>query len=341
MTVNWLEFLESRGARVTPPAGVDFGDPEAELRAARSGDVIAPLSHLATLGFSGPDAADFLQGQLSCDVQRLDSSHGALGCYCTPQGRMLANFLLWRDGDELRMALAADIARSVQKRLQMFVLRAKVKIADLGAELVLLGVVGAAGRRALRDVLSGAPAAPFDLRSTASASALRLPGERFLVAVRSAHAPELWKRFAETLTPVGPAAWQWLDIAGGMPLVTGPTQDQFVPQMVNLELIGGVDFRKGCYTGQEVIARTQYRGKVKRRMYRAHVAGAPVSAGDQIVGGEGASAGGTVVNAAASPEGGYDVLAVLQSAAVGASDLRLRAADGPKLELRSLPYSIE
>ncbi len=340
MSTSWLDFLKSRGARAVSPATIDFGDPVAELRAAQAGGVISPLSHLATLGFSGADATTFLQGQVSCDVARLDTAHAALGCYCTPQGRMLANFVLWRSGDELRMALSADIAGAVQKRLQMFVLRSKVSIAESG--LSLLGIAGGAGERVLSEALGATPSAAMGLQNAGSATIIKLLDERFLVAVPAVETPALWQSLSASLAPVGTAAWQWLDVVAGVPLVTGPTQDQFVPQMANLELIGGIDFQKGCYTGQEVIARAQYRGKVKRRMYLAHVAGDAPRAGDPIVGGGDADApGGLIVNAAASPAGGYDVLAVLQDAAVAAGDLHLRVPDGPVLEVRALPYGVE
>lgn len=319
-----------------------FGRPDAELRSAQSGSVVAPLTHLATLGFAGADAEAFLQGQLTCDVHGLDSVHATLGCYCTPQGRMLANFVLWRDGNGLRMALSADIAGAIQKRLRMFVLRSKVEISMSDADPVLLGVAGPAGARALNDTIGAAPADPMDLHSNDGATAIRLSGERFLVAVQLQRAIALWQELTGTLGAVGTAAWQWLDILAGMPLVTGPTQDQFVPQMTNFELIGGISFNKGCYAGQEVVARTQYRGKVKRRMYLAHIAGAAAQAGDRVVGGDDSEpAGGVVVNAAPSPEGGSDVLAVLQSASLGARTLRLNTPDGPTLELRTLPYRIE
>jgi tRNA-modifying protein YgfZ len=343
---KWLQFLESRGARIahnsTVESRVEFGRPEAELRSARSGSVVAPLTHLATLGFAGADAQAFLQGQVSCDVQALDSVHAALGCYCTPQGRMLANFVLWRDGNDLRMALSADIADAIQKRLRMFVLRSKVEISMLDADPVLLGVAGPAGARALVDAIGAAPVDLMSLHSHDGATAIGLPGGRFLVAVRPQRAIALWQELAATLESVGTVAWQWLDIVTGMPLVTGPTQDQFVPQMTNLELIGGISFQKGCYTGQEVIARAQYRGKVKRRMYLAHIAGAAAQAGDRVVGADdNEPAGGVVVNAAPSPEGGSDVLAVLQSASLGSGSLHLHTLDGPMLELRTLPYGIE
>lgn len=342
MATGWLEFLGTCGARATPPATVDFGNPEAEVQSARSGNVVAPLAHLATLGISGADAGVFLQGQLSCDAEGLDPHHGALGCYCTAQGRMLANFLLWRDGDDYRMALAADIVTAVQKRLQMFVLRSKVKIAVLDAEIVLIGVSGAAGAHSLQAAMGAAPSQPMALQSAGGAVAIGLHGERFFVAASAQQAPALWERLTATLTPVGTAAWRWLDIVAGVPLVAGPTQDQFIPQMTNLELIGGINFRKGCYTGQEVIARAQYRGKVKRRMYLAHGAGTEPNAGDRIVSGsDGESAGGTIMNAAPSPDGGYDALVVLQDAAAHGGNLHLRDADGPLLEIRPLPYSFE
>jgi folate-binding protein YgfZ len=341
MNGNWQAFLQAHGARAASAVELDFGDPPAEVRAAQRGDVIAPLAHLAALGFDGEDACAFLQGQLSCDVQGLDAGRATLGCYCSPQGRMLASFVLWRDADAYRMALAADIAGAVQKRLQMFVLRAKVRIALLDDTTVLLGVAGHGGAEALRDVAGAAPIERLSVLHTTHATAIGLSTDRFLVAARSESAPDLWERLVARLTPVGSAAWQWLDVVAGMPLVTAPTQDRFIPQMANFELIGGVDFRKGCYTGQEVIARTQYRGTVKRRLYLAHVAGGAPGAGDPVVGdAEGDSAGGTIVNAANAPGGGFDVLAVLQSAAVGVADLRLGAADGPRLEIRPLPYAI-
>jgi folate-binding protein YgfZ len=343
---TWLQFLASHGARIAPDSSVDsrvdFGRPEAELRSARSGSVVAPLTHLATLGFAGADAEAFLQGQLSCDVPSLDSNHATLGCYCTPQGRMLANFVLWREENGLRMALSADIAGAMQKRLRMFVLRSKVEISMSDADPVLLGIAGPAGAGALLNAIGAAPPVSMSLQCSDGATAIKLHEERFLVAVRSQRAAELWLGLAAMLDPVGTTAWQWLDIVAGMPLVTGPTQDQFVPQMTNLELIGGISFHKGCYTGQEVIARAQYRGKVKRRMYLAHIVDASAQVGDRVVGtDEGESAGGVVVNAAPSPEGGSDVLAVLQNASAGAGTLRLHSPDGPALELRTLPYGIE
>lgn len=338
---TWLEFLASRGARTGDAGTLDFGDPPAELAAARSASVLVPLVHLGLLEFSGADARAFLHAQLSCDVANLAAGRSVFGCYCTPKGRMLANFLLWAEGAAFRMLLARDILPAIRKRLQMFVLRSKVAIADPGEALALCGASGPAAEGALRDALGAAPAQAHDVAASAAATVVRLPGARFVIAFAGESRATAWDALARRLRPAGPAAWQWLEIVHGMPVITAATQDQFVPQMANLELLGGVSFRKGCYPGQEIVARTQHLGKVKRRMYLAHAAGTPPGAGEPVFAAGDAEAQGMVVNAAPAPDGGTDVLAVLQTASAASGELRLQRPDGPRLELRPLPYPVE
>jgi len=346
MTRTWLEFLESRGAHSRQGGVLHFDDVARELSAARSGSVLAALPHLGVLEFSGDDARAFLHAQLSCDVANLPGGRSVPGAYCTPKGRVLANFLLWSEGETFKMALARDIAPAIQKRLQMYVLRSRVRIADPGDAQVLVGVSGPAGEAALRAELGAVPPNAHDVAVQAHGAVVRLPTDRFLVAAPRESADALWDALARGLTPVGPAAWQWLDVASGMPLVTGATQDQFVPQMINLELIGGVSFRKGCYPGQEIVARTQHLGKVKRRMFLAHVADGAPAAGDAVYAGPagdaaGGDAQGMIVNAAPAPGGGADVLAVVRTASAASGDVRLRGPDGPRLAFRPLPYPVE
>jgi folate-binding protein YgfZ len=346
MMQTWLEFLESRGAKSRGPDVAHFDDVARELSAAQSGSVIAVLPHLGMLVFSGDDARAFLHAQLSCDVASLPTGRSVPGCYCTPKGRVLANFLLCNEGAKFTMVLARDIAPAIRKRLQMYVLRSRVQIADPGDEHVLVGVSGPAGEAALRGALEAVPPNAHDVAVESRATVVRLSKDRFLVAAVRESAAALWDALARTLTPVGPTAWQWLEVTSGVPLVTGATQDQFVPQMINLELIGGVSFRKGCYPGQEIVARTQHLGKVKRRMFLAHVADVAPAAGDAVYAGPtgdaaGGEAQGMIVNAAPAPEGGCDVLAVVQTASVGSGDVRLRGPDGPRLEFRPLPYPVE
>jgi hypothetical protein len=291
------------------------------------------LDHLGVLHFSGEDAATFLQGQLSCDVARVDLRSSSYGAYCTPKGRMLANFLLWRDPDGFSMALSRDIAPAVQKQLSKYVLRSKVKVSDASGTVVLVGAAGEQGERAFAGMFPELPARPNEVRSLSGVgTVIRLKDGRLLLALRTSIDPRVGL--------VDARVWRWLDIRGGLPLITAATQEQFVPQMANLELIGGVSFEKGCYTGQEVVARAQHLGNVKRRMFLANVP-VPAQAGDALYSDDlGEQAAGTVLNVEASPEGGYDLLAVVQSASREGSTVHLGAPGGAVLRFLPLPYAV-
>ncbi len=313
----------------------------AELVAARSGSVLAPLSHLGVLAFSGADTEALLQGQLSCDVSGVGSASSSLGAYCSPKGRMLASFVLWREDSVFFMALARDILDAVRKRISMFVLRSKVVVADASLKLMLIGCAGPQAEGALRPLF---PRLPEQARETAhdpeNGVVMKLDEARFLLAVPSERASAVQERLSLSLRPVGQHAWQWLDIRNGIPWITAATQEQFVPQMTNLELLAGVSFTKGCYTGQEIVARTQHLGRIKRRMFLANVAGA-AAAGDPLYSDDfGDQACGMVVNAEASPEGGCDLLAVIQIGSVENSTVHLKAPAGRALRFLPLPYAV-
>jgi hypothetical protein len=303
-----MSTLQQAENRVTPQAG----------RSAEN--FIATLDHLGTLRFSGQDAEVFLQGQLSCDVSEVRPGLSSHGAYCSAKGRMLANFLLWREQDGFAMVLSRDLGASVQKQISKFVLRSKVKVAD-ASDIVLVGAAGAQAE----SLLAAAPG-----------QSVRLNDGRLIVALPAEGAAGVLRGLS-----LGDAArWRWLDIRSGVPLIKAATQDQFVPQMANLELIGGVSFEKGCYTGQEIVARTQHLGRVKRRMFLANVP-APAQAGDALYSDDlGDQVGGTVLNAEASPEGGYDLLAVIQTGSQERSTVRLKARDGPALRFLPLPYAV-
>ena len=278
----------------------------------------ARLDHLGVLRFAGDDAEAFLQGQLTCDVAALPRGGARHGAYCSAKGRMLANFLLWRDEDGFAMLLSRDLVVPVHKQISKFVLRSRVRITDASESVVL---VGATARR---------------LAASLPGPSILLEDGRLLLAL----APEAAQGALQGLPLSSPALWRWLDIRGGLPLITAATQDQLVPQMANLELIGGVSFDKGCYTGQEIVARSQHLGKVKRRMFLANVA-APARAGDALYSDDlGAQASGIVVNAESSPEGGHDVLAVVHAESRERSTVHLEAPDGPVLRFLPLPYAV-
>jgi folate-binding protein YgfZ len=254
---------------------------------------------------------------------------------------MLASFLLWREEAGFSMALSRDIAAAVQKTISRFVLRAKVKIWDASGSLALVGAAGPKAESALRGVFPDPPGMPLEVSSrSGKGTSIRLGDGRFVLASAPATASELRQRLGSTLQVTHARAWRWLDIRNGLPWITAATQDRLVPQMANFELIGGVSFDKGCYAGQEVVARTQHLGKVKRRMFLANVT-APAAAGDDLYSEDlGDQVSGVVVNAEASPDGGYDMLAVVQSSSQEVSPVHLRSLDGPALRFLPLPYTV-
>jgi tRNA-modifying protein YgfZ len=316
------------------------GTADADLAAARSGSVLALLGHLGVLQFSGEDAETFLQGQLSCDVAAVGLRSSTYGAYCSPKGRMLANFLLWREEAGFHMALSRDIASSIQKHISKFVLRAKVKVSDASDTIVMAGAAGPKAGQALSKVFPDFPNGPNEVsRQPDTGTVIKLKDGRFLLSLTPSSAAALRQQLANILVPVGAHAWRWLDIRNGVPLVTAATQDQLVPQMANFELLGGISFDKGCYTGQEVVARMQHLGKLKRRMFLANVA-ARAEAGDPLYSEDlGDQASGVVVNAEVSPDGGYDLLAAVQTASREGSTVHLKSLGGPVLRFLPLPYA--
>jgi tRNA-modifying protein YgfZ len=337
----WTDYLTARGAKFDAETITSFGDVGAELAAAQERPVVCDLAPLAVLRVAGADAVTFLQGQLTNDVAALAHGAAQFAAWCSPKGRMLANFVVRRIDDEsFDLLLPAALAVTIRKRLGMFVLRSKVTIDDASAASVRLGIGGRDAAMAVREAFG---VLPDLLRSMAAADAvvLSLPGERFVAFTSPPSAPALWERLSARARPVGFPVWQWLTVRAGIPVITPLTTDQFVPQAANLDAIDGVSFRKGCYTGQEIVARTQYLGRLKERLVLAHVDGLPPAPGARLYSHVfDAQACGTIVNAAAAPGGGSDLLAVLQLAAAQGGNVRVDAPDGRNLELLALPYAL-
>jgi len=311
------------------------------LAAARDAAVVCDLSPLAVLAVTGPDAATFLHGQLSSDVTGLADNTATRTSFNSPKGRMLANFVLWRDGPTaFRALLPVDVAEPVRKRLSMYVLRSKVVLDDVSAASTRLGIGGPRAADALRETF-GEPPRDLAVVRSGDVTLVGLPGRRYVVLAPPDRAQAVRDRLAARATPAPFAVWEWLTVRAGVPVVTVPVQDQIVAQAANWDVLGGLDFRKGCYTGQEIIARMQYLGRLKERLFAFHADRPPPVAGTRIYGsGFGDQACGLVVNAAPAPEGGSDVLAVVQLAAVEAGGLHLDAPAGPPLSPLPLPYDV-
>jgi folate-binding protein YgfZ len=302
--------------------------------------LFAELSGFGLIRFDGEESQQFLQSQLSCDVNSLEIGRAQYGSYNTPKGRILASFLLWRDEHGYVLQLPRSLCESIQKRLAMHILRSKVKTADASSEYVLIGIAGIGAEASVKRLFRQIPSIPLAMAPAHGMQLLRLDANRFQIIASPGRAQELVNVLSKDATPVEETIWGWTNIRAGIPYITPVTQDQFVPQMVNLDLIGGVSFSKGCYPGQEIIARMHYLGRLKQRMYLANIAGAevPQPADKLYSNGLPGQASGVIVNAGPSPDGGYDVLAVIQIERVNADDVHWRDVDGTKLTFLPLPY---
>ena len=341
MNPDWQIFLQRQHAQLENGAVLNFGSAQDELAAAGSGTVLCDLSHFGELKVSGEEAQGFLYNLLSSDIKALSPNLAQLSSFNTPKGRMLATFLVWQRGADYYLHLPRDLGEAIRKKLSMYVLRSKVKIEDASADTVCLGLAGKDAGSLLQEHFGSVPETDFSVDQHDDACVIRLDSQRYLIAAMPEHAPALWQNFSGKARAAGTACWDWFNIRAGMPVVLPATQEQFVPQMANLELIGGVSFKKGCYPGQEIVARMQYLGKAKRRMYLAHIAGS-AQAGDHLysAGTEDGQACGMVANAAPAPGGGYDLLAVMQISSHETQAVHLGSMQGEKLEFLPLPYSI-
>lgn len=341
MHPDWQNFLQRQGAALDNGIVQHFGDASGELLAARDNTVLCDLSQFGTLRVSGEEAQSFLQNLLSNDIREVASGRAQLSSLNDPKGRMLATFLVWRDGGDYLLQLPRPLCEPIRKKLSMYVLRAKVKVADASDEVVALGLSGPSAQELLAKLFGELPDTSCGVVSTGEASVVRLGDTRFQIATAAQYASAIWKTLVLHAQPAGSACWDWLAIRAGVPVVLPATQEQFVPQMSNLEIIGGVNFKKGCYPGQEIVARMQYLGKLKKRMYLAHVDGGNPRPGMHLFSAdmEGQSSG-MVVNAAPAPGSGHDVLAVVQIASHDAHPVHLGSLDGPRLQFHPLPYPL-
>ena len=292
-----------------------------------------PLPHLGVIRVEGEEAAKFLQGQLTQDFALLGMDQARLAAFLSAKGRMQASFIGFkRSATEILLVCSLDLLAPTLKRLSMFVMRAKAKLTDASADFVLYGVAGDAIKNIADSEHSTWAKADFD--------------DKNLVFLYPAlgQPRALWIAPAGTSPPPGPALsldlWRWSEVMSGVATLSAPVVDAFVPQMLNYESIGGVNFKKGCYPGQEIVARSQFRGTLKRRAYIVHVEQA-LAVGDAVFqAADPEQPCGTVVQVAAAPDGGFEALVSMQIAAAEAGGLHAVSPDGPALRLLALPYAL-
>ena len=298
----------------------------------------------SVLRVAGSDAIAFLHGQLSSDVEALRAGSGQYWSYNSPKGRMLANGVLWRApvGDSVTMLVATDLAEAIRKRLSMFVLRAKATIEDAGRTVTLIGIAGDRGGDAVRDAFGPSLAPGTAAAFGRDAQAFMLPDRRVVVVAPQAEGPVLQAALARHAPWIGNDEWRWFGIAAGVPWITAATSDLFIPQTLNFDLLGGVSFTKGCYPGQEIVARMQYLGRLKERLFAFHADALDASPAMRLYSAtfDATQPCGTLVDAAPDVDGGVALLAVVQLAAAEAGDVTLGGPGGPRLVRRELPYAV-
>lgn len=343
MNSEWKAFLADAGAELAGDRVRHFGNPEREQEVALSGMVFTDLEYLGVIGAHGADAATFLHAQLSNDVQMLDAGSSRLAAYCTPAGRMLGLARLFSSDGGIYLRLPAETLESVLQRLRMFVMRTDVSLEDVSRNFLRIGVSGPDAGEEIGKAAGHCPAQIDAVTHGNGLSILRVPGAvpRYEVyASALERARDFWDAMNVRGAPVGESAWRLLEIQAGLPTVFSATVEQFVPQMMNLQLLNGVNFKKGCYPGQEIVARMQYLGTLKRRMYLGLVRqDAAIAPGDALYSAADATQPvGRIVDAQPFPDGGQLALAVLQIHAADEHDVFLASPTGPAFELRRLPY---
>ncbi|NMM87103.1 folate-binding protein YgfZ [Rhodococcus sp. SRB_17] len=296
-------------------------------------DGITPLNHLGVIRAEGEDAAKFLHGQLTQDFALLGLHEARLAAFLSAKGRMQASFIGFkRSPTEVLLVCSRDLLAPTLKRMSMFVMRAKARLSDATEDFAIYGLAG----NALLSIAGSAQPA-WAKADFCSATLVHLPAA-------DGQPRALWVAPAGESPPAGaaldPALWAWGEVRSGVATLTAPLVEAFVPQMLNYESVGGVSFKKGCYPGQEVVARSQFRGAIKRRAYLVHApaalaVGAEVFAADELE-----QPCGTLVQAAPAPGGGWDAIASLQIAAAEHGGLQVGATDGVALTLGTLPYPL-
>lgn len=296
------------------------------------------LDHEAVLAVRGPEAAKFLQGQLTCNLNYLSATASSLGARCTPKGRMTSSFRILPEGDGYLLALDGELRDSQLADLKKYIVFSKATIADESTEWQRFGLGHCDALPA--ELAALLPEENDAIRTHDHLLAIRLPGGRAELWTHAAQAEELEQRLRSLLSEGSLNDWRLAQIRAGIGQVVGATRELFIPQMINLQAVGGVSFKKGCYTGQEIVARMQYLGKLKRRLYRLSLAGPVPAAGSELFSPVHGSSVGEVVLAADAGNGQCELLAVLQEDAVNDGRIHLASLEGPALQLLELPYTL-
>lgn len=342
MQPEWRAFLEGQGARLTAGEVADFGSPEEELEAVTGGEtILADLSHRTLFSLEGSEVLSFLQGQVTSDVEPAAEGTPVLGAHLTPKGRVIAELLLFPLDSGFALETSGDLVEKLGQRLRMFILNADVTLTEASNEWVRLGLAGPEAASAAGAAAEAPSPSGETVVGGQRGTIVALPGPEpaFLVLTPPDTGPAAWRAGAGRARPVGRPGWDLARVRAGVPEVAEAVTEAFIPQELNLEPLGGISYTKGCYTGQEVVARTKHLGRLKRRLYRA-TSPATMQAGQTIRPQDGGESRGRIIRAAPTPDGGSQALAVLRIDAVEAGETLVPEGSEEALEVLDLPYEL-
>lgn len=345
MNNEWLEFLKNNNAVIENDSVINFGMTTEEEQNAFSNIVLADLSQQALIEASGDDVVEFLQGQFSNDIKQVTHKIGQLSAYCNPKGRILANFRIFKRNDHYFLRLHAGIIEPTLKRLRMFIMRSKVELQDSSDELARMGVAGLKANSKLSEYFKNLPKLADESSTEDDLTIIKLTGStpRYEIYGTVDQIIKLWEQLQKDATPVSANSWNLLTIRAGIPEIVAETVETFVPQMLNLQAINGLSFTKGCYPGQEVVARMHYLGKLKRRLFlcKAETGALPTPGESIMTSVENEQKTGQIVSSSQVNDATIEFLAVLQIEKAQNNELHIQSSTGPKVELNELPYTLE
>ncbi len=337
MSPDWQEFLSTQGAKFDADRLLGFQENDNQT----FDNFITDLSHLALIEVTGVDADDFLNGQFTTNVKQLAKNHLQFSAWCNPKGQVKTTFYIYRHETGFNILLPVDLRDSFIKQLQMYIMRADVKLIDKSNKLVRVGIQ-TNNNKLLAESMGSIPEQNAGITIQNDLHCLHAFGsentsQRYIFIGSVERIKTLWKDFSQNSCPVGATIWELLDIQAAYPWLSSQTTEKFLPQMLNLDLIDGLNYQKGCYPGQEIIARLHFRGQLKRSLYLATCSldAQPVIA-DQLYISDHKDSVGVVINVQVS-EDKYYLLAVIEKELVE-HQLALRETNGASLTLQPLPY---
>lgn len=347
MLSYWKSFLKDQGATFSDENLVSFRNSDEQNESLIDKASLCDLSDQGIIKVSGEDAQSFLQNQLTNDISHIDTNSHQESAWCSPKGRIIATFRIFKREEAYYLILSADLLEHAIKKLGMYVMMSKVTLEDVSESLAHFGFSGTDSESKLLEFLDSTdltvPSKSGQTSQYKSLSILRVAGNlaRFEIIGEYEDAKQLWEHFQQDATMLRNNYWSYLNISAGLPHISKESSESWIPQMVNYIAVGGVDFKKGCYPGQEIVARLNYLGKTKRRMYRLALDTDQIpSIGESLHSGNDATDAGKILNAALTPSGQIEALAILKIAETE-KPLSLASNKDINISILDLPYSLD